>query len=122
MVLPGHLFAADAAGAPHIDTGDASWMLTSTALVLLMTIPGVSLFYAGMVRKKNVLATAIQSFTICCIASVVWMVLGYSFAFGTGTPYFGDFSRAMLRGIADHFTQGQDAAFVMGRAPPMPRR
>lgn len=114
MLLPGNAFAVDAARAPRIDTGDAAWMLTSTALVLLMTIPGVSLFYAGMVRKKNVLATAIQSFTICCIASVVWMVLGYSFAFGTGTPYFGDFSRAMLRGIADHFSQGQDGAFVMG--------
>ncbi|AQS89485.1 ammonium transporter [Neoasaia chiangmaiensis NBRC 101099] len=102
------------AATPQIDTGDTAWMLVSTALVLLMTIPGLGLFYAGMVRKKNVLATLIQSFAICCIVSLVWMVAGYSLAFGTGTPWIGDFSRVMLHGIADHFHHGVDDAFVLG--------
>ena len=66
------------------DTGDTAWMLTSTALVLMMTIPGLALFYAGMVRKKNVLATMMQSFSIVAVATIVWMVAGYSIAFGEG--------------------------------------
>ena len=69
-----------------VDTGDTAWMLSSTALVLLMTVPGLALFYAGMVRKKNVLATMMQSFTICCLVTIVWMVAGYSLAFTNGTP------------------------------------
>ena len=68
--------------APKIDTGDTAWMLTSTALVLMMTIPGLALFYGGMVRKMNVLATVMQSFAICCLVAVLWMVVGYSIAFG----------------------------------------
>ncbi len=98
-------FADDAA--PKIDSGDTAWMLTSTALVLLMTVPGLALFYAGMVRKKNVLATMMQSFIITCIVTVVWMVGGYSIAFTAGTgstaPYFGDFSRVLLNGIGEHW-------------------
>ena len=85
-------------------------MLTSTALVLLMTIPGLALFYAGMVRKKNVLATMMQSFIITCLVTVVWMVAGYSLAFTNGNAYFGDFSRFMLNGIADNW----DKAFILG--------
>ena len=89
-------------------------MLASTALVLLMTIPGLALFYAGMVRKKNILATMMQSFTICCIVTIVWMVAGYSIAFTTGNAYMGDFSRIMLHGIADHIVKGNDSqAFVL---------
>ena len=72
-------------------------MLTSTALVLLMTIPGLALFYAGMVRKKNVLATMMQSFAICCLVTIVWMVAGYSIAFTNGNAYIGDFSRLLLQ-------------------------
>ncbi len=68
----------------QLDTGDTAWMLTATALVLLMTIPGLALFYGGMVRKKNVLATAMQSFAICCVATILWMVVDYSLAFGDG--------------------------------------
>ena len=83
-------------------------MLTSTALVLLMTIPGLALFYAGMVRKKNILATMMQSFAICCIVTIVWMVAGYSIAFTTGNAYMGDFSRVLLHGIADHIVKGND--------------
>jgi Amt family ammonium transporter len=64
------------AAAPKIDSGDTAWMLTSSALVLLMTIPGLALFYAGMVRKKNILATAAQSFGATCIITVLWMIIG----------------------------------------------
>jgi Amt family ammonium transporter len=89
-------------------------MLSSTALVLLMTVPGLALFYAGMVRKKNVLATMMQSFTICCIVTIVWAIAGYSVAFTTGNAYMGDFSRTMLNGIADHIVKGNDSqAFVL---------
>ena len=83
-----------------MDAGDTAWMLTSTALVLLMTIPGLALFYAGMVRKKNILATMMQSFFICALVTVVWMVAGYSIAFGNGNAYFGDFSRLFLSGLS----------------------
>ena len=90
-------FAADA---PKIDTGNTAWMLASTALVLMMTIPGLALFYAGMVRKKNVLATMMQSFAICCLVTLVWCVVGYSLAFTTGNAYVGDLSQFMLKGFA----------------------
>jgi len=72
---------AAAPAAPKIDTGDTAWMLTSSALVLMMTIPGLALFYGGMVRKKNVLATLAQSFGATCIITVLWMIIGYSLAF-----------------------------------------
>ncbi|WP_297322752.1 ammonium transporter [uncultured Bartonella sp.] len=75
-------------------------MLVSTAFVLLMTIPGLALFYGGMVRKKNVLATMMQSFAICCLISVIWFVIGYSFAFSGKNPYYGDFAHLFLRGIS----------------------
>ena len=106
--------AAAPAGPPKLDSGDTAWMLSSTALVLLMTVPGLALFYAGMVRKKNVLATMMQSFTICCIVTIVWMVAGYSIAFTTGNAYMGDFSRIMLNGIAEHMVKGNNSqAFVL---------
>jgi Amt family ammonium transporter len=112
MLAAAPAFADDAP--PKLDSGDTAWMLTSTALVLLMTIPGLALFYAGMVRKKNILATMMQSFTICCIVTIVWMVAGYSIAFTTGNAYMGDFSRVMLHGIADHIVKGNDSqAFVL---------
>jgi len=110
LALPA--FADDAP--PKIDSGDTAWMLTSTALVLLMTIPGLALFYAGMVRKKNILATLMQSFAICAIVTIVWCVAGYSIAFTTGGTYMGDFSRFMLNGIADHIVKGSETqAFVL---------
>ena len=82
-----------------LDTGDTAWMLTATALVLMMTLPGLALFYGGMVRRKNVLATLMQSFAICCLASVLWMVAGYSLAFTEGSPFVGGLSKAFLRGV-----------------------
>ena len=87
-----------------LDTGDTAWMLTSTALVLMMTIPGLALFYGGMVRKKNVLATVMQSFAVCCLMTVLWMVAGYSLAFGDG-------------GGLNAFVGGLDNLFLMGMAP-----
>jgi len=90
-------FAQDA---PKLDTGDTAWMLTSTALVLFMTIPGVALFYAGMVRKKNVLATMMQSFAITCLVTVLWMVAGYSLALTGDGAYIGSLSQFFLKGLA----------------------
>jgi Amt family ammonium transporter len=90
---------AAAAEAAKLDTGDTAWMLTSTALVLMMTIPGLALFYGGMVRKMNVLATVMQSFAITCLVTVLWMVIGYSIAFTPETPFFGGLSRLMLVGM-----------------------
>src|SRR5256886_14297552 len=76
-----------------INSGDTAWVLGSTALVLLMTNPGLALFYGGMVRKKNVLATVMQSFAITCLVTVLWVIVGYSFAFTPGNAYFGGFDR-----------------------------
>jgi Amt family ammonium transporter len=96
-------------------------MLVSTALVLMMTVPGVALFYAGMVRKKNVLATMMQSFSICALVSVLWMVAGYSLAFGEGNAWIGDFSRFFLGGLAENwdkpFTLGSGDAAVATTIP-----
>jgi Amt family ammonium transporter len=91
--------AAPAAAAPAFDAGDTAWMLTSTALVLMMTIPGLALFYAGMVRKINVLAMVMQSFAVCCLVTVIWMVIGYSLAFTEGSGLVGGFSRILLNGM-----------------------
>jgi Amt family ammonium transporter len=106
---------------PKIDTGDTAWMLTSTALVLMMTIPGLALFYAGMVRKKNVLATMMQSFAITALVTVVWMVAGYSLAFGEGNAWVGDLSRLFLNGLGETwdkpFTLGSGDAAVATTLP-----
>src|SRR5581483_5494126 len=102
---PAPLPACDAAAKPPIlskcktDSGDTAWMLTSMALVLMMTIPGLALFYGGMVRKKNVLATVMQSFAITCLVTVLWMVIGYSWAFTDGGAYLGGNSRLLLIGM-----------------------
>ena len=96
---PAEEAAAEAPAAPALNSGDTSWMLTSTALVLLMTVPGLALFYGGMVRKKNVLATVMQSFAITCLVTVLWMIAGYSLAFTEGSAYIGGFSRAFLNGM-----------------------
>jgi Amt family ammonium transporter len=107
------LFAADGALAqatseppPTLDTGDTAWMLTSTALVLMMTIPGLALFYGGMVRKKNVLAITMQCFAITCLVTVLWMIIGYSLAFSEGTSYVGGFGKAMLVGMGKDALSG----------------
>jgi ammonium transporter, Amt family len=90
------------AAATELNAGDTAWMLTSTALVLMMTIPGLALFYAGMVRKKNILATAAQSFAITAVVTIAWAVIGYSLAFTNGGPsndYIGGLDRLFLHGM-----------------------
>lgn len=100
-LLPAAGFAQDAAAAaPKLDTGDTAWMLTSTALVLMMTIPGLALFYGGMVRKQNVLAIMMQSFAITCLVTILWMIVGYSLAFSEGNAIIGGFSNLFLAGLA----------------------
>jgi Amt family ammonium transporter len=79
--------------------GDNSWMLVSSALVLLMTGPGLALFYGGLVRRKNVLGTMMQSFILMAVVTVVWALVGYSLAFGEGTAYIGDLRYALLNGV-----------------------
>ena len=96
--LPAVGMAQDAA-TPVLDSGDTAWMLTACALVLFMTIPGLALFYGGLVRKKNIVSTLMQCFVICCLVTVLWMVAGYGIAFGGGdNPYFG-MSKFMLQGV-----------------------
>ncbi len=99
--------AAAAEEAPKLDSGNTAWMLTSTALVLFMTIPGLALFYGGMVRKKNVLGTMMQSFAIAAMISVLWMIVGYSLAFSTA---------GMEKGVTNFnsFIGGLDKAFLAG--------
>ena len=79
--------------------GDNAWMLVSAALVLLMTGPGLALFYGGLVRKKNILSTMMQSFAMICLVTVLWAVVGYSLAFGHGTAFVGGFEHLFLRGV-----------------------
>ena len=94
--------------AAKLDTGDTAWMLTSTALVLMMTIPGLALFYGGMVRKKNVLSVVMQAFAITCLITIIWMVAGYSLAFTEGSfnAYVGGLSKALLGGLGKETLQG----------------
>ena len=89
-----------------LDTGDTAWILVSTALVLLMTIPGLALFYGGMVRKKNVLSTMAHSFVAAAVVSVVWVVVGYTLAFGEGNLFIGSLDKFMLSGITTEALSG----------------
>ena len=113
--LPAAALAQDAAAAaapaaPTLSSGDTAWMLVSTGLVLMMTIPGLALFYGGMVRKMNVLATVMQSFAITCLISVLWYVIGYSLAFTGEGAYIGGLDRLFLNGL--DFTK----AFTLGES------
>ena len=103
------------ASAEGLDTGDTAWMLTSTALVLFMTLPGLALFYAGLVRSKNVVSVLMQCFAIACIASIVWVVYGYSLAFRGDGAFVGDLSAAFLSGIGRDTLSGTipETVFVM---------
>ena len=109
--------AADAAAPPPAcdaktlekctpNSGDTAWMLTSVALVLMMTVPGLGLFYGGMVRKKNVGDTVMTSFAITCLVTVLWAVLNYNLAFREGTPFIGGLDRAFLQGILSDISKG----------------
>jgi Amt family ammonium transporter len=114
--------AAPAAAVPHCgdkgfdcNKGDTAWMMVSTAFVLFMTVPGLALFYSGMVRTKNSLSTVMQSFAIFCVISVLWVVYGYSVAFTVGNPFFGSLDKLFLHGV-DASTVG--ATFSKGQYIP----
>ncbi len=93
------LATAQDAVAPTFNNGDVAWMLVCTAFVLLMSIPGLALFYGGMVRSKNMLSTLMQIFTIFCVIAVLWVVYGYSMAFSNGSAFFGGLSKTLLSGV-----------------------
>jgi ammonium transporter, Amt family len=100
VALAAGLFAASAAYAePTINKGDNAWMLSATVLVLLMTIPGLALFYGGLVRTKNMLSVLMQVFYTVCIVTILWVLYGYSLAFTGGSDFFGGFSKAFLSGV-----------------------
>src|SRR5215510_6218385 len=93
------LAKAEAAVAGAQTAGDNAWMLASSALVLLMTGPGLALFYGGLVRKKNVLATMMQSFAMMAIVTILWGLIAYSLAFGSGSSFIGGLQNMFLRGV-----------------------
>lgn len=101
-LLPGLLFADEAA----LNGANTSWILTSTALVLFMTLPGLALFYGGLVRTKNVLSILMQCFVISSLATVLWLVIGYSLAFAEGNGFIGGLSKAMFNGIGEETLSG----------------
>ena len=100
-LVPALLCASWPANAQSVDAGDTAWILTSTALVLFMTLPGLAMFYAGLVRARNVLSVLMQCFAICCAVSIVWLAIGYSMSFGeSAVPGFvGGLSAAFLNGV-----------------------
>jgi len=90
----------------ELNSGDTAWLITATALVLLMTLPGVALFYGGLVRTKNVLSVLMQCFVIACLVSVLWVLYGYSLAFGAGGPAVGGLSKAFFAGVGEEALSG----------------
>lgn len=99
QTAPDKIAALEAAVASAQGSADNAWLLTSSALVLLMTGPGLALFYGGLVRRKNVLSTMMQSFILMCLITVLWAVVGYSLAFGEGSPFLGDLRYLFLNGV-----------------------
>ena len=104
--------------ADELNSGDTAWMLTATVLVLMMTIPGLSLFYAGMVRSKNVLSVLMQCFAICCMVTVIWVVYGYSMAFDTTGMEAGVVNlNSIVGGLGNTFLQGISVDSISGSIP-----
>ena len=97
------------ANADELNTGDTAWILTSTALVLFMTIPGLSLFYGGLVRSRNVLSVLMQCFSITCVVTILWLLIGYSLAFDVGNSFIGGLSKGLFAGV--------DEGAVVGTIP-----
>jgi Amt family ammonium transporter len=89
-----------------VNNGDTAWILTSTALVLFMTLPGLALFYAGLVNSKNVVSVLMQHFAVACVVSIIWVILGYSLAFSSGNAWIGDFSNIFMKSIDLDSTSG----------------
>lgn len=90
----------------QVDSGDTAWILTATALVLFMTLPGLALFYGGLVQSKNVLSVLMQCFAVACLMSVLWLAVGYSIAFGGEGPYWGGLGKSFLNGVTDSSLSG----------------
>jgi Amt family ammonium transporter len=104
--------------AQEVDSGDTAWLMTATALVLFMTLPGLAMFYGGLVRSRNVLSVLMQCFAICCAISIVWLLIGYSMAFSDSTAFagvVGDLSKAFLSGVTADSASGSipETVFVM---------
>jgi ammonium transporter, Amt family len=110
LLLPSAVFADDGLSGPN-----TAWILTATALVLFMTLPGLALFYGGLVRTKNVLSVLMQCFAIGGIVTILWLVVGYSLAFGTGNAWIGDFSRVFMSGVGKDSLTGDipEALFML---------
>lgn len=106
---------ASAMAEDGLNAANTSWILTSTALVLFMTLPGLALFYGGLVRSKNVLSILMQCFTIACVSSVLWFVVGYAIAFGEGSAFSGGLDKAFLAGVMEGSLSGDipETVFVM---------
>lgn len=111
LLLPGIVMAEEAS----LNSADTAWILTSTALVLFMTLPGLALFYGGLVRTKNVLSVLMQCFAIAGIVSILWLIAGYSLAFGEGNAFIGDLSKVMMAGIGRDTLSGSipESAFML---------
>ena len=120
VVMPGLAMAADEVAAPVLNSGDTAWMLTATALVLFMTIPGLALFYGGMVRSKNILSVMMQCFAITGLISILWVIYGYSITFDTAgmeqgvtnfNSFIGGFGKAFLAGVTPESLTSSTALF-----------
>ena len=120
VVMPGLAMAADGVAAPVLNSGDTAWMLTATALVLFMTIPGLALFYGGMVRSKNILSVMMQCFAITGLISILWVIYGYSITFDTTgmeqgvtnfNSFIGGFGKAFLAGVTPESLTSSTALF-----------
>jgi Amt family ammonium transporter len=111
-LTPALALAGDAA---QIDTGDTAWILTSTALVLFMTLPGLALFYGGLVRTKNVLSILLQCFAIAGVVSILWLLVGYSIAFAEGNAFAGGLSKFLFAGVLEDSVSGSipESLFAM---------
>ncbi|MEO6689645.1 MAG: ammonia channel protein, partial [Dokdonella sp.] len=110
---------AQAVPAPVPDKGDTAWMLMSTALVLLMSVPALALFYGGLVRGKNMLSVLMQVFVVFSLISMLWFAYGYSIAFTEGNAFFGGFGRVFLSGIADPYKGEWSLAATFSKGTPM---
>ena len=99
----------------ELNGANTAWILTSTALVLLMTLPGLALFYGGLVRRKNILSILMQCFAIAGVSSILWFILGYSLAFSEGNAWIGDFSKVLMMGITKETLAGDipESLFVL---------
>ncbi|TNH03992.1 ammonium transporter, partial [Testudinibacter sp. TR-2022] len=118
-LLPATGFASETADwirpMSDISAGDTAWVMVSAILVLFMTLPGLALFYAGMVRKKNVLATMVQSIAVACLISLLWMCFGYSLAFTSNNGFIGGTERFFLSGM-NVFTESEQLTIFPGAA------